>query len=72
MSSDGCGGCMYTQQTQNKATGVLNGRAGPIWDNHVCGRNGHKWSDMIDTENLRGMGMVEMMRAIQCSPCIHK
>ena len=37
----GVGGCMYTQQTQNKATGVLNGRAGPIWDKHVRGRNGH-------------------------------
>ena len=33
----GAGGCIGTQQTQNKAKIVIGGRAGHIWDNHVWG-----------------------------------
>ena len=32
----GIGGCTGTQQTQNKAKVLYNGRSGHVWHKHVC------------------------------------
>jgi len=52
----GAGGCIGTQQTQNKANRVISGRAGHIWDNHAWGGNGHKDGVVINwsSQNIWG------------------